>query len=267
MLFRSSKVDVYFQQDPRYFLRSANLSILEKLVSQEIGKIRIDVNGRNLISNHSAKHNHRFDESTWDITQFCTNGLNRISIQLESNGGQFALLGIKVETREHLHVGGGSNGEYSRFVKRVFQRFHHRRPTAQELQYYTSLLKRGAKTKAEVREMIKDLSPGHGDHYEEVVRDYFQRYTHRQPTPDELQYYAQKLRRNELTLPQLKAICEGLHDDGENNQGIDSQVRALFMEILGRYPTDSELTYYANRVRSGQVSWQGLRHEITQLGG
>ena len=69
-----SKVDVYFQQDPRYFLRSANLSILEKLVSQEIGKIRIDVNGRNLISNHSAKHNHRFDESTWDITQFCKIG-------------------------------------------------------------------------------------------------------------------------------------------------------------------------------------------------
>ena len=262
-----SKVDLYFKQDPRYFLRSANLSILEKLTGYEIGKIRIEVNGRNLIANHSARHDHRFDESTWDMTSFCNEGLNHISIQLEANGGRFALLGIKVETRENLKSGGDNNDAYFRFVNRVFQRYHNRKPTHRELSYYTGLLSRGVKTKAEVQEMIRRLSPVHGDHFEEVVSDYFQRYTHRQPTPDELQYYSQKLRRNEITLPQLKAICEGLHNDGGNNQGIEPQIRTLFMEILGRYPTDSELSFYANRVRSGNLSWQALRQEIAQLGG
>jgi len=259
-----STVDLYFQQNHKYFLESAQLSILEKLTGYEVGKLSIEVNGQNLISHHSAKYNHRFDESSWNITRFCKDGLNHISIKLDSNGGRLSLLGVKIETQERLEYGDGSNTSDSRFIRKVFRRYHNRMPTPRELTYYMGLLERGVKTRAEVKEMIRALSDDPIDSYEQIVTDYFQRYAHRYPTPDEREYYANKLRRNELTLPQLREICQSLDGTG-GDTSIENRIKNLFMEIVQRYPTDSELSYYSRKIRSGELSWAELRQELTLL--
>jgi hypothetical protein len=259
-----STLDLYFKQDRKYHLESANLSILEKISGYQVGSVTIEVNGRNIISHHSARYNHRFEESSWGITQFCKEGLNHISIQLDSNGGYVALLGAKVETRERRKSGGSDHKSNERFVKRTFRKIHHRHPTVNELDRYTHLLDFGTKSRAEVAEMIRDLSGDPGDQFDEIVDDYFMRYARRYPTADERDYYANKLRRNQMTLPQLREICKGLEGTG-GDSSIETRLKKLFREILQREPSHTELDYYTRKIRMGELTWEQARHEIIML--
>lgn len=265
-----SSIDIHFRQDPRYRVQSANLSILEKLYGVQAGYLRIDVNGRNLVSGHSARSYQRFTENTWSIAGYIRSGSNHIRIQLQRNGNAYCLLGAKVETREIYSGGGGGTDHYEneRFVRRMFERFHNRQPSLTELNYYTRLLNSGARTRIEVREMIRSLDTGGGydDEYTDLVEEYFMRYGNRPPTDWERSYYSNRLRSNTMTLPQLIQEIQRI-TSSEPGDTIEQKVRDTFYREINRYPTAQELRYYTAKIRSAQMNWQQLEEEIRALNG
>jgi hypothetical protein len=263
-----SKLDVYFQKDGRYRLENGTLGLLERQLGDKNGYISIQVNGRSVVNRHSASSNRRFVESLWDISRYVQDGLNHVEISLDFLGSDYGLLGVKVETREYMN-GGGSNNHYQhvQFVNNAFQRIHNRFPTQRELDYYVSLLNSGTSS-FEVERLIRNLSNGNidNDNYSRLVTEYFMTYARRRPTDAELNYYAARLRSNEMTLPQLKAEIERIAAGGNNNSNVNDRIRSLFYEILRRYPTTQELSYYSDRINKSYLTWDQLRNEIIMIG-
>jgi hypothetical protein len=258
-----SRLDIYFSQNRNYRVHSMKVSILERLFASQIGRLRITMNGRNIIAHHSPRFNRRFDESTWDISGFFVPGLNHLEIELEHNGGGLALLGVKVETRESRLNAGQDQYANLQFVNRVFRRYHQRFPTPEESSYYLDLLNHGLKGRSEVSQMIRDLSQNL-DEYQSLVADYFLRYARRPASSEELQRYADKLRSGQINLPQLKSLLERLAGT-DPIEGTEQRISRLFRELIQRTPTHEELRYYSDKIRQGALSWEQVRHEVLLL--
>ena len=262
-----SRMQIYFQKDSRYRLLSANLSMLEKQAFGSVGYINVEVNGHNVIRNHSADHKMRFSEVSWNIANHVQDGTNVVSIELSGNGGDFCLLGVKVETSELLK-GSGDSGSASnqRFVQRTFRRVHFRYPTDKESRYYTRLLDRGIKTRDQVRKMIECLDmTDEDDQFDALVVEYFSRYANRLPTDREKRYFSNKLRSGQITLAQLRIEIERLGNIGGGNSNIEVRIKTQFRQILNREPSNAELQYFSSRLRNGQMTWRQFDEELRRL--
>jgi len=258
-----SKLDIYFPQDRNYRVHTMQLSILERLYASQIGRLRITMNGRNVIAHHSPRFYRRFDETTWDISGFFVPGLNHLQLELEDNGGGLALLGVKIETRESRQNAGQDHYANLQLVNRLFRRYHQRFPTPEESSYYVDLLNRGVTSRTEISRMIRDLSQNL-DEYESLVADYFLRYARRPARPDELKRHADNLRSGQINLPQLKSILERLAGT-DPVEGVEQRISRLFRELIQRSPTNEELRYYSEKIRQGLLSWEQIRHEVLLL--
>ncbi|MCO4782465.1 MAG: hypothetical protein KC646_09075 [Candidatus Cloacimonetes bacterium] len=260
-----SKLDIYFKKSRKYSVRSARLSILERLVGHQSGKLEIYVNGRNVISNHSPTDRWRFTESGWSIAEHVVDGMNHIEISLQRHGSSLALLGVKVETVEVKNSGSTISQRSIDFVNRVFRTYHQRYPTSKELNYYARLLDTKQKTASQVRSMIQTLqNEDTSDEYTELVEQYFIRYAGRHASEQEKLVYSDRLRRGVMTLPQLRTECERLKLSPITGN-VNSRITRIFQEILRRNPSSQELTYYRNKIELGTMSWDRLRSEITML--
>ncbi|PCJ18428.1 MAG: hypothetical protein COB02_11070 [Candidatus Cloacimonadota bacterium] len=260
-----SKLDIYFKKSAKYSVRTARLSILERLVGSQSGKLAIYVNGRNVISNHSPIDRWRFIESGWSIAQYMVDGMNHIEINLQSHGSSLALLGVKVETVEVKNSNGTVTQRSIDFVNRVFRTYHQRYPTSKELNYYGRLLDSKVKTTAQVRRMIRNLENDQfEDEYTELVSQYFIRYANRHASEQEKVIYSDKLRRGTMTLPQLRRECERLKGHPHTG-GVSERIVRIFKEQLHRAPSTEELRYYRNRIELGSISWSRLTAEIKML--
>lgn len=260
-----SKLDIYFKKSRKYSVRTARLSILERLVGHQAGKLEIYVNGRNVISNHSPIDRWRFTESGWSIADHVVDGMNHIEISLQSHGSSLALLGVKVETVEVKNSGSTISQRSIDFVNRIFRTYHQRYPTSTELNYYARLLDSKQKTASEVRSMIQTLQKeDDSDEYTELVEQYFVRYAGRHATTQEKIVYADRLRRGSMSLPELRKECERLKSNPIAGD-VNSRITQIFQEILRRNPSSQELTYYRNKIELGTMSWDRLRSEITML--
>ncbi len=264
-----SRMQLYFKKSSQYRLIFANLSILEKLALGPKGYIRVSVNGQNVISRHSADTSYRFNESTWNVARFVQDGTNTITIELESQGGKYCLMGVKVETQEILKSGGNSNHLANvKFVQRVFRRVHFRYPTKRELNYYVRLLDRLIKTREQVRRMIERLEMGGdaNDEFETLVEEYFLRYANRMPSASELRYFSNKLRMGQITLSQLRSEIQNLGNGGGNGSSdVEVRIRNEFRQVLQRDPSSAELRYFSQKIRYGQMTWAQFDEELRRL--
>ncbi len=263
-----SEVEVWFQKDSRYTVQSAVLGILERQPDYQRGAIEISVNGRIVVATHAAWETHRFQESTWPIAAYLQDGLNSVKIRLE-RGGNYSLLGIKVETRE-TYGNGYDNGWVTdqQFIQNKFQQYLYRLPTSSELSFYVSQLTSGYKTRAQVEEMIRASGTGHQpvpDHYDQLVIEYFQRYAGRLPTEYEKQDYARRLRSNQLSLPEFRRILENMNHGGADFK-LQAKIRNMFQQILRREPTMDELAHYTRRLKDGSLTWDQFQREVQYLG-
>lgn len=262
-----SRMQFYFQKESRYRLLSANLSMLEKQAFGSVGYINVTVNGHNVISNHAAGHKMRFSEVSWNIANHVQDGTNIVTVELSGNGGDFCLLGVKVETSELLKGSGdGGNASNQRFVQRIFRRVHFRYPTDRESRYYTGLLDRGIKTRDQVRKMIECLDMSdEEDQFDALVVEYFSRYANRLPTDQEKRYFSTKLRSGQITLAQLRLEIERLGNVGGGNSSIEVRIKTQFRQILNREPSNAELQYFSIKIRNGQMTWQQFDEELRRL--
>jgi hypothetical protein len=179
-------------------------------------------------------------------------------------GGAYSLLGIKVETRETFGNGGHGPGQKQRWVREKFQQYHFRLPSDSELSYYVGLLRNGHSF-TDVERMIRNLSsnPLPGDQYDQLVTEYFQRYAGRLPTDYERRDYAQRLRSNQLSLPEFRRILENMNPVGGN---VEQKIRNIFLQVLHREPSTEELAHYARKLREGSMTWEQFQREVQYLG-
>ncbi|MCJ8345139.1 hypothetical protein MJH12_06340 [bacterium] len=260
-----SKLDIYFKKSSKYSVRTARLSILERLVGVQSGKLEIYVNGRNIISNHSPLDRWRFTESGWSIAEHIVSGMNHVEIRLQNHGSSLALLGVKVETVEVKNSGGVVSQRSIDFVNRVFRTYHQRYPTSTELNHYARLLDNKTKTASQVRELIRILDNSSSeDEYTELVEQYFVRYANRHATAQEKRLYSDRIRRGVMTLPELRRECERLKS-GNDSSTISARITQIFRTVLHRVPSAQELRYYRNKIELGTMSWERLQNEIQML--
>ncbi len=149
-------------------------------------------------------------------------------------------------------VGGTTTSAAGSFVSSLFVTLLDRAPSASETTYWTSVVSSGTS-----RTTVAGTFATSYEHYMDLVNEYYTAYLGRPAALSEREAWANAMLGGTLTPEQVQASTlasqEFFNDVGDDNAMFVSR---LFQDVLGRYPSSSELQYWLSVLTSGATRYQ-----------